>query len=91
MSSSSANTTRSIQSSVGGKIWLPELVYEALPYLYILGGFSALFTSLYISEWYWIVPHCTLITALLTHAGFSILIKRGKARALKPSRIEPQT
>ncbi|MEL7024773.1 MAG: hypothetical protein AAGL69_13620 [Pseudomonadota bacterium] len=63
------------------RVWLPELAYEALPYCYILIGFSALFTSLYISEWYWIVPHCILLAAASLHAGASILVKRQRARS----------
>ncbi|MEL7310187.1 MAG: hypothetical protein AAFN07_01640 [Pseudomonadota bacterium] len=62
------------------RVWLPELIYEALPYCYILIGFSALFTSLYISEWYWVVPHCVLLAGASLHAGASILMKRQQAR-----------
>ncbi|MEL6367180.1 MAG: hypothetical protein AAFR91_11355 [Pseudomonadota bacterium] len=69
------------QSGDRDKVWLPEIVYESLPYLYLLAGFGALFTSLYITEWYWVLPHCLLVTAVGTHAGVSILLKRLRARA----------
>ena len=81
--SESRNTTETLTRLSGDreKVWLPEIVYEALPYLYLLVGLGALFTSLYITEWYWIVPHCLLITAVGIHAGVSILLKRLRARA----------
>lgn len=63
-----------------GKIWLPTLVYECLPYFYILAGFAALFATLYINAWYWVVPHWILFTALCLHAGARILLQRFEFR-----------
>lgn len=62
------------------KVWLPDVVYEALPYFYILAGFASLFATLYINAWYWVVPHWILFTALCLHAGFHILFKRLRYR-----------
>lgn len=59
-----------------GKIWLPSLVYECLPYFYILAGFAALFATLYINAWYWVIPHWILFTALCLHSGARILYRR---------------
>ena len=42
------------------KIWLPKLVYDCLPYFYLTAGFAAFFATLYISEWFWILPHYLL-------------------------------
>lgn len=70
------------------RIWLPSVVYECLPYFYILTGFSALFATLYINAWYWMVPHWLLFTALCFHAGAHILVKRYRYRQ---SQREQQT
>lgn len=65
------------------KIWLPALIYECLPYFYILAGFTALFATLYINDWYWMVPHWLLFTALCVHAGAKIVSRRITFRRAK--------
>lgn len=65
------------------KIWLPNVVYESVPYFYILAGFAALFATLYINAWYWVVPHWILFTALCLHAGTRIIYKRYKYRTAR--------
>ena len=42
---------------VSRKIWLPKLLYDALPYFYLVSGIVAFFATLYISEWFWVLPH----------------------------------
>ncbi len=58
------------------KIWLPKLVYDCLPYFYLTAGFAALFATLYISDWFWIVPHYLLFSAACLHLGFGIRRRR---------------
>ncbi|MFK8053295.1 MAG: hypothetical protein AB8F65_10010 [Woeseiaceae bacterium] len=70
----------STASSAVRRFWLPKVVYECVPYFYILAGFAALFATLYINAWYWMVPHWVLFTALCLHAGTSILVKRFRYR-----------
>ncbi len=65
-----------VVAATNRRIWLPSLVYECLPYFYILAGFSALFATLYINAWYWVVPHWILFTALCLHSGLRILYRR---------------
>jgi hypothetical protein len=60
------------------KIWLPKLVYDCLPYFYLTAGFAALFATLYISEWFWILPHYLLFSAACLHLGFAIRARRKK-------------
>ena len=60
------------------KIWLPKLVYDCLPYFYLTAGFAALFATLYISEWFWILPHYLLFSAACLHLGFAIRSRRTK-------------
>jgi hypothetical protein len=60
------------------KIWLPKLVYDCLPYFYLTAGFAALFATLYIREWFWILPHYLLFSAACLHLGFGIRARRTK-------------
>ncbi len=60
------------------KIWLPKLVYDCLPYFYLTAGFAALFATLYIREWFWILPHYLLFSAACLHLGFAIRARRAK-------------
>ena len=63
------------------KIWLPELVYECLPYFYVLAGVISLFASLYINAWYWLLPHWILFSAFCLHGGAYILWLRHRYRS----------
>ncbi len=58
------------------KIWLPKLIYDALPYFYVTAGFAALFSTLYINHWFWVVPHYLLFSAACVHLGWSVYRKR---------------
>jgi hypothetical protein len=63
------------------RIWIPGALYEFLPYFYVLAGFAALFATLYINAWYWIVPHWILFCGLSVHAGVRLIVHRRSARA----------
>ncbi|ANO51549.1 hypothetical protein [Woeseia oceani] len=58
------------------KIWLPRLVYDALPYFYLSSGFAALFATLYISDWFWVLPHYLLFSAACLHLSLVVLRRR---------------
>ena len=60
------------------KIWLPKVLYDALPYFYILSGVVALFTTLYISEWFWVLPHYLLFSVGCVHFGIMIYRRRNR-------------
>lgn len=62
------------------RVWLPALVYECLPYFYITAGFAAVFATLYIAEWYWVVPYYLLLAALAIHAGIMVWRRRRSER-----------
>jgi hypothetical protein len=55
--------TRDSGRLISKKIWLPKLIYDALPYFYILSGFLAFLATLYISDWFWVLPHYILFSA----------------------------
>ena len=61
------------------KIWLPKFLYELLPYFYVVAGFAAFLATLYISEWFWVLPHYLLFSVACVH--FGILIYRRRRRA----------
>jgi len=61
---------------VSRKIWLPKLLYDSLPYFYLTAGFAAFFATLYISEWFWVLPHYLLFSAACLHLGFVVYRRR---------------
>lgn len=61
------------------KVWLPKLAYDALPYFYLTAGFSAFFATLYISEWFWVLPHYLLFSAACLHLAMFVYSKRRRA------------
>ena len=62
------------------KIWLPKSLYNSLPPFYIGAGLTALIATVYISEWYWIVPHYLLFSAACIHMGLLIFRRRRRSR-----------
>ena len=78
--------TQELAKNKGGlvsrKIWLPKLIYDALPYFYLVAGISAFFTTLYISEWFWVLPHYLLFSVGCVH--FGILVYRRRNRRVEP-------
>jgi len=71
--------TRTAGGLVSRKIWLPKFLYDALPYFYLTSGFAAFFTTLYISEWFWVLPHYILFSAACIHLGLLIYRRRRRA------------
>lgn len=57
-------------------IWLPKALYIALPFFYMLAGIVALFATLYISDWFWVLPHYLLFAAACVHMGILVYRKR---------------
>ncbi len=74
--SETQETTRQAGNHLTKKIWLPKLVYNALPYFYLLSGVVAFLTTLYISEWFWVLPHYLLFSAACVHLSFAIYRRR---------------
>jgi len=48
----------------------------ALPFFYIVAGAAALVATLYISDWFWILPHYLLFSTACLHIGFLVFRKR---------------
>lgn len=77
--SDTQQVTRQAGSFLVRKIWLPKLLYDALPYLYLASGFLAFFATLYISAWFWVLPHYLLFSVACMHLG--VLLYRRRRRS----------
>jgi hypothetical protein len=71
------------------KIWLPKLLYDLLPYFYLVSGFAAFFATLYISEWFWVLPHYLLFSAACVHLKILIYRRRRAPHAESPDPDQP--
>lgn len=71
--------TRKTGNAISRKIWLPKLLYNALPYFYLVAGFMAFFATLYISEWFWVLPHYLLFSAACIHLGLLVMRRRRRS------------
>lgn len=58
------------------KIWLPKLVYDSLPVFYLASGVTAFLSTLYVSNWYWVLPHYVLFSGLCIHLGVVVYCRR---------------
>jgi len=74
--SETQQVTRNTGKLANKKIWLPKLLYDALPYFYLTSGFAAFFATLYISEWFWVLPHYLLFSAACIHLGIFVYRRR---------------
>jgi hypothetical protein len=71
--------TRDTGTLLAKKIWLPKSLYAALPYFYLFAGASALLATLYIGNWYWVLPHYLFFSAGCLHMGITIYRRRSKS------------
>ncbi len=62
------------------RVWLPGWLYEALPYIYMVGGGIALTTTIFVHNWTWMLPHLLLLGCFLFHIGAGILRMRQTRR-----------
>ncbi|MCH7537195.1 MAG: hypothetical protein IID57_05020 [Proteobacteria bacterium] len=83
--SESQQITRNTGKLASKKIWLPKLLYDSLPYFYLTAGFAAFFATLYISEWFWVLPHYLLFSAACFHLGFVVYRRRRHGAAAAQS------
>ena len=72
--------TRETGTLLSRKIWIPKLIYAALPFIYIGSGIAALIATLYIGHWFWILPHYLFFAAACVHMGIMIYRRRSRRR-----------
>ena len=77
--------TRNTGKLANSKIWLPKFLYDVIPYFYLTSGFAAFFATLYISEWFWVLPHYLLFSAACIHLGFAVYQRRHQERPDTPN------
>jgi hypothetical protein len=74
--SETRKATRSSDNPFSRKIWLPKLLYNLLPYFYVTAGIASFLATLYISEWFWVLPHYLLFSVACMHMGLLIYRRR---------------
>ena len=62
------------------KLWLPRVIYEALPYLYLVMGLTALVSAAYLPGWNWLLPYAILFSLACLHVSLAIIALRYNAR-----------
>lgn len=75
---------RSLAFFLRRKVWLPRLLYAALPYFYVLSGLTALLATFYIAEWFWVLPHYVLFSIFCIHIGILVYRRRHRKPAAWP-------
>ena len=65
------------------KIWLPKILYDGLPWFYLLAGVLSLAATLYISTRFWVLPQYFLFSAACLHLGV-IIIRRRRVQKTEP-------
>lgn len=70
--------TQNAGKFVTRKIWLPKLLYNFLPFFYVGSGIAALLATLYISEWFWVLPHYLMFSAGCLHLGLLVYRRRNR-------------
>lgn len=78
--SETQQVTRNTGTFLSRKIWIPKVLYGALPYFYIVSGVAALLATLYIGRWFWVLPHYLFFAAACLHMGIMIYRRRANAR-----------
>lgn len=63
-------------SLISRKIWLPKLIYNGLPWFYVASGLAAFLATLYINQWFWILPHYVLFSVGCVHLGLLVYRRR---------------
>jgi hypothetical protein len=77
--SSTQEVARRAGDLASRKIWLPKLLYDCLPYFYLTAGFAAFFATLYISDWFWVLPHYLLCVAACIHLAIALGRRNSKS------------
>ncbi len=74
--SETQQVTRDAGKLMTRKIWLPKALYTILPYFYVVSGCAALLATLYISDWFWVLPHYLLFAGACLHMGVLVYRRR---------------
>ena len=72
---------RSLAFFLRRRIWLPKLLYAAVPYFYMLSGLVAFLATISIAEWFWVLPHYVLFSGVCVHIGILVYRRRHRKTA----------
>lgn len=78
------------QNMMARTVWLPELLYDSLPYFYLTAGFAAFFATLYIRDWFWILPHYLIVSAACLHLAYVVFRQRRKVPQSRDENVDTQ-
>ena len=65
---------------ISRKVWLPKAFYDSVPYFYLVAGVTAFLTTIYISAWFWVLPHYLLFSVACLHLGIFVLRRRRREK-----------
>jgi len=71
---------RRIRNLLLQKLWLPRIIYEMLPYLYLLLGLTALTSAMHMQAWIWILPYAILLGLICLHVSLALITLRYRYR-----------
>lgn len=74
---------RQIRNFLLQKLWLPRIIYEALPYLYLFLGIIALVSAVHIPGWAWMLPYAILFSLICLHVSLAVIALRYNYRCDK--------
>lgn len=76
-----ALTPSGVSALVNRKLWIPKFAYDALPWFYCSAGIASFLATLYIRDWFWILPHYLLFSVACCHLGIVIMRRRMRSRS----------
>jgi len=62
------------------RVWLPRILYEAMPWLYCVLGAAALAAGLFLPHPGWLAPYLLLLAVTALHLGVRFLMLRRRYR-----------
>ena len=65
------------------KLWLPRIIYQTLPFLYLLLGLAALASATHMQAWTWILPYAVLLGLVCLHVSLALITLRYRYRHRK--------
>jgi hypothetical protein len=71
-----AGGVRHVKRLLTRRIWLPKFVYDCLPWFYLSAGVLALLATIFVGDWFWILPYYFLFAAGCLHFGIFVLTCR---------------
>ncbi len=75
---------RDLEKTLLRKIWLPKLLYDAVPWFYCAAGTLALLATSYNGGWLEVRPQALILPVGCLHLAVWVLVKRLRRRSDDP-------